>query len=57
MSEHNSAEQRSGQPVDELQRVRIRRWLRELSAQEFTDAEAARLVLATLLYLRGSLRG
>ena len=56
MSEHNLAEQRSPRPVDELQREQVRRWLRELSAREFTEVEAARLVFAKMRYIRGRLR-
>ena len=57
MSEHNAAEQHAPRPVDELRREQIRRWRRELSGREFTDVQAARLILAKFLYLRGSLNG
>jgi hypothetical protein len=57
MNEHQQDEPPLPQPVDEHQRKQIRRWRRELAAAGFTDQQAARLVLAKFLYLRGRLEG
>ena len=56
MSEQHRAERPSKPPIGEREREQIRRWRRELVGRAFTDQQAARLVFAKLLYLRGRLR-
>jgi hypothetical protein len=48
---------RVAQSAAELHRTLVRRWRRTLLRTGFTEQQAGGLIVAKLLYIRGSLRG
>ena len=56
MDEPPPVRRRQARSVDEHCRELLRLWRRDLLAQDFTDEQAARLVFAKMLYIRGRLR-
>lgn len=57
MAEQPRSGRRKPGRIDQMQRAMIRQWKHALLAQDFTEDQAARLILAKFLYIRGSLRG
>jgi hypothetical protein len=47
---------RARQPLEELYRELIHTWGEQLHQEGFSEEQAARLILAKLCYIRGSLR-
>ena len=57
MDGNRGRKRRARQPLEGLYRELIRTWGEQLHAEGFSEEQAARLILAKLCYIRGSLSG